>query len=59
MDIREAARLYTYPKNDSSSVYANHHFHIDQEKKYGKKAWAEACTKARTEYNFGSSAVKW
>lgn len=62
MDIREAARLYMHPviqEGKDSPIYLSPQFSVDQEKIYGKDAWKEACTKARTEYNFGSNAVRW
>jgi len=62
MNIQEAAKLYMYPMTAAgnlSPVYADHYFRVDQEKRYGKEAWENACRKARTEYNFGSSAVRW
>jgi hypothetical protein len=43
----------------NSPVYLNPNFSTDQKEKYGKKMWEDACIKARTEYNFGTSAVRW
>ena len=62
MTLQEAARSYVYPirtQNHFSNKYANPNFYKDQEKKYGTEIWTEACIKARLEYDFGSTAVKW
>ena len=61
MNLRDAARAYTRPAVDGriSVVYGDHYFKKQQEGLYGKRAWQDACTKARTEYNFGSNAVRW
>ena len=61
MNLQDAARAYTRPAVNGriSVVYGDHSFKKQQEDLYGKKAWKEACNKARIEYNFGSNAVRW
>lgn len=61
MNLRDAARAYTRPAVDEriSVVYGDYYFKKQQEDLYGKQAWQDACIKARTEYNFGSNAVRW
>ena len=62
VDLQKAARDFVYPATADgriSIVYGDYYFRKQQEKKYGEQAWKEACEKARMEYNFGSSAVKW
>lgn len=56
-DIRDAARAYIYP--DNTLTKDKKILEDEYRKEFGDRAWKEACTKARTEYNFGSSAVKW
>ena len=59
-ELQKAARAYTQPVNGQvSMVYGDYHYRVDQERKWGKEAWEEACNKARMEYNFGSNAVRW
>ena len=61
-DIRTIARHYVHPidrEGRLSPLYAGSYTYTYYEKKFGKEVWEEACTKARTEYNFGSKAVKW
>lgn len=58
MTLQEAAKSFMYPiefNHNNKNSYTNKYY----EEKYGKQVWKEACVKARTEYNFGSSAVKW
>lgn len=53
-DLMKAARDFVYPVDKNgriSVVYGDYYFRVDQEKKWGKKAWAEACNKARIEYD--------
>lgn len=53
-DLMKAARDFIYPVDKNgriSVVYGDYYFRVDQERKWGKKAWAEACNKARIEYN--------
>ena len=59
-ELQKAARAFTQPVNGRvSMVYGDYYYRVDQEKKWGKEAWEEACKKARMEYNFGSKAVRW
>ena len=62
LNLQEAAKSFMIPvdKNGNiSPMYADRYTDTYYKKKYGEKAWQDACTKARTEYNFGSNAVRW
>ena len=61
MDLQEAARNFICPtvNGQISTMYADAYTDSYYKKKYGERIWKEACTKARTEYNFGSRAVRW
>lgn len=61
MNLQEAARNFIHPTVNGciSIMYADPYTDSYYKKKYGEEIWKEACTKARTEYNFGSNAVRW
>lgn len=54
--LRDAARDFVYP---NSQLLNKKIFDDKAKKEYGELVWKEACIKARTEYYFGSRAVKW
>ena len=54
--LKEAARNFVNPNDKNNYRFQNSEYYISQ---YGKTNWEEACIKARTEYNFGTNAVKW
>jgi hypothetical protein len=53
MNLEDAARAYLglVVNGRISMVYGDYYFRKQQEKKYGEKAWKEACQKVRAEYN--------
>lgn len=57
MNLEDAARAYLglVVNGRISMVYGDYYFRKQQEEKYGKKAWEEACKKVRAEYN----AIRW
>lgn len=62
-DIKDAAREFIHPinLNEDQLAHAINRAILEGQYRvaYGDAAWKEALTKARTEYNFGSRAVKW
>lgn len=62
MNIKDAARLFMYPKDPDVQMRFVKNRNILDDKyraEYGSQAWDDACRKARTEYQFGTQAVKW
>lgn len=62
MSLQEAARGFTIPVDkygNMSPMYGDWYTNLYYKNLYGEEAWQEACTKARTEYKFGSNAVRW
>lgn len=58
----KAARAFIQPTDNNGRInvlYGDSYYRIDQEKKWGKEVWKNACDKARMEYTFGSNAVRW
>lgn len=54
-ELKRAAREFINPTK-TNYQRQNETEYINQ---FGKAVWQDACIKARTEYNFGSNAVRW
>lgn len=62
ISLQEAARHYIHPLDEDGHLSYNYRdgcSYVFYEQKFGQEAWQDAVTKARTEYKFGSKAVKW